>query len=108
MNHNEHTYDGPLGSALADMSNLGLREAVLHHTGTQMGATFFRGSKPINGLWVSSDIDTANVCIMLFGNGVGNHCMFVLNVTLESLIGKMPTKNSKSSFVKIKQQNPTL
>jgi hypothetical protein len=74
------------------MSGLGLREAVLHHTGTQTGATFFRGSKPIDGLWVSIDINIANVCIMLFGYGVGDHCMFVLDVTLESLIGKMPTK----------------
>jgi hypothetical protein len=29
---------------------------------------------------------------MLFGYGVGNHGMFVLGVTLESLIGKTPTK----------------
>jgi hypothetical protein len=92
MDHNEHTYDGPLGRALADMSSLGLRKAVLHHTGTQTGATFFRDSKPIDGLWVSSNIDIANVCVMPFGYGVGNHCMFVLDVTLESLIGKTPTK----------------
>jgi hypothetical protein len=48
MDHNEHTYDGPLGRALADMPGLGLRKAVLHHTRTHTGATFFRGSKPIN------------------------------------------------------------
>jgi hypothetical protein len=92
MDHNEHTYDGPLGRALADTFGLGLRKAVLQHTGTRMGATFFRGSKPIDGLWVSSNIDIANVCVMLFGYGVGDHRMFVFDVTLESLFGKMPTK----------------
>ena len=92
MDHNEHTYDRTLGRALADTSGLRLQEAVLHHTGTQTGATFFRGSKPIDGLWVSSDIEISNVCIMPFGYGVGNHCMFVLDISLESLIGKQPTK----------------
>jgi hypothetical protein len=92
MDHNKHTYNGPLGRALADKSSLGLHKAVLHHTGTQTGPTFFRGSKPIDGLWVSSNINIANVCIMPFGYGVGDHCMFVLDVTLESLIGKTPTK----------------
>jgi hypothetical protein len=101
MDHNKHTYDGPLGSALADTSGLGLRKAVLQHTGTQIGATFFRGSKPIDGLWVSSNIDIANVYIMPFGYRVGNHCMFVLDVALESLIGKTQ-QNSTSSFAKIK------
>ncbi len=50
MDHNKHTYNRPLGRALADTSGLGLKEAVLHHTGTQTRATFFRGSKPIDGL----------------------------------------------------------
>jgi hypothetical protein len=92
MDHNKHTYDGPLSRALADTSGLGLCEAVLHHTGTQTGAAFFRGSKPINGLWVSSNINIANVCVTPFRYGVGDHCMFVLDVTLESLIGKKERK----------------
>jgi hypothetical protein len=29
---------------------------------------------------------------MPFGYGVGNHCLYVLDITLESLIGKRPTK----------------
>jgi hypothetical protein len=56
MDHNEHTYDGPLGRSLANPSILGLCEAILHHTGRRTGATFFWGSKPIDGLWVSSNI----------------------------------------------------
>jgi hypothetical protein len=91
MRKDQH-YDRPLGRALADTFGLGLREAVLQHTGIQSGATFFRGSKPIDGLWVSSNIGIANMCIMLFGYVVGNHRMFVLDVTLELLIGKTSTK----------------
>jgi hypothetical protein len=92
IDHNEHTHDGPLGRALADTEGLRPQEAVLRHTGKRTGATFFRGSKPIDGLWVSSDIDITNVCVMPFGYGVGDHQMFVLDITMESLVGKNPTK----------------
>ncbi len=92
MNHNEHIYDGPLGRALSDPGGLGLQEAVLQQTGRRMGAKFFRGSKPIDGLWVTSDIEIANACVMPFGYGIGNRRMFILDVTTESLIGKNPTK----------------
>jgi hypothetical protein len=92
MDHNEHTYNGPLGRVLVDMEGLGLQEAVLRHTGKRTGATFFRGSKPINGLWVTSNLDIANVCVMPFGYGIGDHRMFVLDIAMESLVGKNPTK----------------
>jgi hypothetical protein len=92
VDHNKHMYNGPLGTALANTSGLALKEAILQHTGKRTGATFFRGSKPIDGLWVSSKIKIANVCVMPFGYGVGNHRMFVLDITLKSLIGKRPTK----------------
>ncbi len=92
MDHNKHTYDGPLGKALVDPPGLGLCKAVLHHTGKQSGAMFCRCSKPFNELWTSSEIEVANACMMPFGYGIGNRCMFVLDVTLESMPGKTPTK----------------
>ncbi len=92
MDHNEHTYNGPLGRVLMNMEGLGLQEAVLCHTGKRTGATFFRGSKPIDGLWVTSNLDIANVCVMPFGYGIRDHRMFVLDITMESLVGKNPTK----------------
>ncbi len=92
MDHNKHTYDGPLGRALANTDGPGLQETVLHHTGRRTGATFFRGSKPIDGPWVTSDVDIANTCVMPFGYGTGDHRMFVLDITMESLVGKTLTK----------------
>jgi hypothetical protein len=92
MDHNEHTYNGPLGKVLSDPDGLGLQEAVLKYTGKRTGATFFQGSKLINGLWVMSDIEIANACIMPFRYGIGDHQMFVLDITLESLVGRNPTK----------------
>ncbi len=74
MDHNKHVTKGALGKALGDRDRLDLHEAIIHHMGKSPGATFFRGSKPINGLWVSGDIDISNTCVMPFGHGVGDHC----------------------------------
>ncbi len=71
---------------------LNLQEVILQHTGTRTGATFFRGSKPINGLWASSDLEISKACVMPFGYRVGDHQAFILDITLESLVGENPTK----------------
>ncbi len=92
MDHNEHVYDGALGKGLSNSTGLNLQEVILQHTGTRTGATFFRGSKPINGLWASSNLKISNTCVMPFGYGVGDHQAFILNITLESLVGENPTK----------------
>jgi hypothetical protein len=92
IDHNKHTYDRPLGRALADAEGLRLQEAVLRHTSKRTGATFFHRSKPIHSLWVLSDIDISNVCVMPFGYSIGDHQMFVLDITMESLVSKNPTK----------------
>jgi hypothetical protein len=87
MDHNEHITNGTLGKELSNRNGLDLRESIIQHTGTNPGATFFRGSKPIDGMWVSGNLNVSNACVMPFGNGVGKHCAFVLDVPLESLIG---------------------
>ena len=87
MDHNEHVTKGALGKALGDRGGFDLREAIIHHTGKNPGATFFRGSNSINGLWVSSNIEISNACVMLFGYGVGNHSAFILDIPIESLVG---------------------
>ncbi len=81
MDHNEHSYDGPLRRALSDPGGLAPQEEVLKHTRKRTGATFFQGSKPIDGLWATSDIEIANTCVMPFGYGIGDHQMLILNIT---------------------------
>ncbi len=80
MDHIEHVIEGALGKALADRDGLDLQEAIIQHTDKSPGATFFRGSKPIDGLWVSSNIDISNACGMSFGYGVGDHRAFILDI----------------------------
>jgi hypothetical protein len=43
-------------------------------------------------MWVWSDIDISNACVMPFGYGMGDHRAFILDVPLESLIGLDPVK----------------
>ncbi len=64
----------------------------MQHMGTSPGATFFRGSKPIDGIWVSGDLDICNACVMPFGYRVGDHPAFILDVPLELLIRVDPVK----------------
>ena len=92
MDHNEHVYDEMLGKTLSNRNGLNLQELILKQTGIQTGATFFRGSQPIDGLWVSDDLDISNACVMPFGYGVGDHRPFVLDIPLQSLIGVNPVR----------------
>jgi hypothetical protein len=92
MDHNEHVYNGVLGKALSNRNGLNLQEVILKQTGAPTGAMFFRGSQPINGLWASNDLDISNACVMPFGYGAGNHCAFVLDIPLQSLVGMNPVQ----------------
>jgi hypothetical protein len=92
MDHNEHVINGPLGKALAEKDGPDLQEAIVHHTRTSPGATFFRGSKPIEGLWISSNLNVSNACVMPFGYGIGDHRAFILDIPIKSLIGEDPVK----------------
>ena len=47
---NEDIYKGKLGKELTKEDGLGLKEVVGDLTGKELGATFFRGNKPIDGV----------------------------------------------------------
>ncbi len=92
MDHNKHMTAVVLGKALGDRDGLNLGEAIIHHTGKSPGATFFRRSKPIDGLWVSGEIDISNACVMPFGYGVGDHHAYILDIPIKFLVGVDPVK----------------
>ena len=56
MDVNKDIYRKSIGKALAKTDRLNMIETVGNYTGQQLGATFFRGSKPIDGVWVTSDM----------------------------------------------------
>jgi hypothetical protein len=41
-------------------------------------------------VWAMVDVKISNACIMLAGYGIGDHCMFIIDLVRLSLIGEMP------------------
>jgi hypothetical protein len=64
-----------------------LKEVVGDFTGRQLKATYFQGSKPIDGIWATSDLTVANACVMPVGFGIGNHQLFVIGFVTATLVG---------------------
>ena len=67
LDANEHIYKKSIGRMLTDTEGLAMREVVGAFTNQQVGPTFFRGSKPIDGVWATSDISVCNAAIMPAG-----------------------------------------
>ena len=79
MDSNNHIYKGAISKALTDNNGLAKKEVVLNATHKALGATYFRGSTPIDGIWATIDISIANACVMPAGYGVGDHRLFVVD-----------------------------
>ena len=92
MDVNADIYQKELGKALTKPDGLNMSEVVGDFTGPPVGPTFFRRSKPIDGIWATKDIQVVNACIMPAGYGVGDHRLFVVDFQLQSLVGASPPK----------------
>ncbi len=68
---NEDIYKNLIGKTLTDTEGLNMVEAVREFTGKKIRPTFFRGSKPIDGIWITADIIVTHACVMPAGFGVG-------------------------------------
>ena len=97
MDANEDIYNKSIGKALTDTAGLGMKEVVSTFTGQKIGATFFRGTNPIDGIWATSDIVVVGACVMPCGYGVGDHRMFIVDFLTSSLIGHTPPKIIRSA-----------
>ena len=50
------------------------------------------GSTPIDWIWATNDIGIANACVMPAGYGIGDHCLFVVDLITSTLTGNNPPK----------------
>jgi hypothetical protein len=64
-----------------------MKEVVGDFTAQQLGATYFRGSDPIDGVWATGDITVTSACVMPVRFGVGDHRLFVVNFATTTLVG---------------------
>ena len=67
-----------------------MNKVVGDYTGTPLGTTFFRGSKPIDGVWATLDITVCNPAVMPAGYGIGNHQLFVVDFAASDIVGPRP------------------
>jgi hypothetical protein len=90
LDANKHIYKKSIGKALTDIEGLAMKEVVGDFTGTPIDSTFFCGSKPIDGVWATSDIMVSNAAIMPAEYGIGNHRLFVINFLMMNIIVNHP------------------
>ena len=87
LDANENIYQGELGWRLTELNGLGMKDVVGEFTVRKLGATYFRGSKPIDGVWATGDITVTNACVMPAGFGTGNHQLFIIDFATTPLVG---------------------
>ncbi len=91
---------------MTDLHGLSMKEVVGEFTGRQLGATFFRGSEPINAIWATSNLEVAHACIMPVGYGVGDHCLFVVDFSTASIISTCPPKIIRPALCRLNTKIP--
>ncbi len=92
LDANENIYHESLGKALTNVDGLNMQEVVGTFMGKQIGATCFQGQTPIGRVWATSDMVITGACVMPAGFGIGNHCMFVIDMLMESIVGLEPQR----------------
>jgi hypothetical protein len=73
LDGNENIYQADIGCQLTDLHGLCMKEVVVDFTGRQIGATFFKGCKPIDEIWAASDLKVAHACAMPVCYGIRDH-----------------------------------
>ncbi len=106
LDANEDIYKKSLGKSLTNIDGLAMKEMVGEFTKTPVGATFFRGSKPIDGVWATLDITVCNASIMPAGYGVGDHRLFVIDFASSNIIGNSAPKVVRAASQQLNTKIP--
>jgi hypothetical protein len=81
---NEHVLNGQLASKFTD---LGLREATHLSWNSTEPNTHISGSKPIDGVYHTSNLEVTSTLMLSFHEGVGDHRTILVDITARSLLG---------------------
>ena len=83
---NENVYTGPLSVSLS-ADDLRMTELCQRITGDRLPATHSRGRTPINAIYGTAGIQGAAAALLSCNEGIGDHRVFVLDITSESILG---------------------
>ena len=89
-------YQKSMGKNLTNSQGLTMKEEAESFTGEQLGATFFQGTKPIDGVWATANIVVTGAYVMPTGYSICNHQLFVINFLTSSMIGNTPRQIARS------------
>jgi hypothetical protein len=92
MTTNKNINQNSLRKALTNMDGLHMKEVVGTFTGKQIGATYFQGQSPIDRVWATLDVMITGACVMPAGFGIGNQCLFVIDMLTVSIVGLQPQR----------------
>jgi hypothetical protein len=81
---NEHVLQGHLAKQLLALN---LSEATHTSWGEQEPNTHISGSKPIDGVYHSGNLEVTSTLLLSFHEGVGDHRTVLIDVTARSLLG---------------------
>ena len=87
LDGNENMQQGPLMRALQG-EDLLMRDVVSHRCSEPSPATFIRGSRQIDAMWVTPDLQINRACFLPFNFAMGDHRGLVVDISQTSLLGK--------------------
>jgi hypothetical protein len=97
LDANQNVYTGPFATALRD-DKYGMACLFQEATGAEAPNSHFRGSEPITTFFGTGGLTLGDAMAYPHWYGIGDHRVFVLEVSAESLFGgKYPTIGSPSS-----------
>jgi len=97
---NENVYTGRLAHLLASDS-LRMSEQCLKTNGQPLPPTFVTGSRPIDAVYATAGVDSIHATILAKKAGVGDHRVFILDFTSESILGSVFPRVVKASARKL-------
>ena len=106
LDTNEKIYSKSIGRKMTDRDGLSMSKVVGDFTYQKVGATYFRGSTPIDGVWATSDVTVVVACIMPVGYGVGDHRLFIIDFLKSCLVGVIPPSIFRSTARRLNLRIP--
>ena len=85
---NENVYFGGISTALAG-EDLRMKEICYGTTGKLLPPTHSRGSTPIDTVFGTAGLVCSAALLLLFNVGIGNHRIFIVDITFESTLGNV-------------------
>ena len=89
MDFNEHVLRGKLPRLL---QQAGLSEVSHTRWGGTEPNTFARGSQPIDGIYISQELEIMSIVILPFDESIGDHRTMIIDISTRSAVGQQQYK----------------